>query len=55
MKVITEAVCILCVLFTIGVAGGLERGLTTITGALIAWGVAAGIAAVAIAVRAKAG
>ena len=36
-----EAVLILLGLFILGVAGGLERGLIGIGGALIAWGAAA--------------
>ena len=52
MKTITELVMGLSVLFIIGVAGGLEKGLLSIPGALIAWGVAAVIGAVALAIRA---
>lgn len=54
MKTLTEAVCILCGLFVVGVAGGLEQGLTTPTGAVIWCGVAAGIAAISVAIRARA-
>ena len=54
MKTLMEAVVILCLLATIGIAGGLERGLLSIAGALVAWAVTACIAAIAMAVRAKA-
>ena len=51
MKTITELIMGLSVLFIIGVAGGLEKGLLSIPSALIAWGVAAVVGAVALAIR----
>lgn len=54
MKTFLEAVCILCLLAVIGIAGGLETGRATVTGALIAWGVVAGIATIAGIARVKA-
>ena len=41
MKTIRDIICLLAGLFILGVAGGLEKGLISIGGALIAWGAAA--------------
>lgn len=54
MKTFLEAIVIVCLLAIVGIAGGLEKGMVSIVGAFVAWGVAAIVAAIAIAVRAKA-
>lgn len=53
MKTLTELIIGVSGLFSIGVAGGLERGFVGIGGAFIAWGCAAAVIAVAVAVRRK--
>lgn len=54
MKAITEMIVGITGLFSVGVAGGLERGYVGIAGALIAWACAAVVIAVAVKVRGKA-
>lgn len=54
MKTATELIAGVSGLFSLGVAGGLERGFVGIGGALIAWACAAVVIAVAVLVRRKA-
>lgn len=48
MKTIRDFICLLAGLFILGVAGGLEKGLLTIGGALLAWGASAVVIGAAI-------
>ena len=48
MKAIRDIVCLLAGLFILGVAGGLEKGLISIGGALLAWGISAMVISIAI-------
>lgn len=47
MKTLTELIIGVSGLFSIGVAGGLERGYIGIGGAFIAWGCATAVIAIA--------
>ena len=51
---IREAAVILAGLFIIGVAGGLEKGMVSVQGALIAWGLAVVTIAVLVLIPKKA-
>lgn len=53
MKTLTELIIGVSGLFSVGVAGGLERGFVGIGGAFIAWACSAVVIAVAVAVRRK--
>lgn len=48
MKAIRDIVCLLAGLFILGIAGGLEKGLISIGGALLFWGIAAVAISIAI-------
>lgn len=54
MKTLTEMIVGVTGLFSVGVAGGLERGYVGIGGALIAWAVSAVVIAVSVLARKKA-
>ena len=45
---IKELIIILAALFAWGVAGGLEKGMLTIPGALLAWGAAVAVIVITI-------
>lgn len=48
MRTVRELVCGLAGLFTLGVAGGLEKGLLTVGGAVLAWAGAAMVIGIVI-------
>jgi hypothetical protein len=48
MKAIRDIICLLAGLFILGVAGGLEKGLISIGGALLAWGISAMVISIVI-------
>lgn len=48
MKAIRDIICLLVGLFILGVAGGLEKGLISIGGALLAWGISAMVISIVI-------
>lgn len=48
MKAIRDIICLVVGLFVLGIAGGLEKGLISIGGALLAWGISAMVISIAI-------
>ena len=48
MKAFRDIVCLLAGLFILGVAGGLEKGLISIGGALLCWGISAVVISIVI-------
>ena len=48
MKTIRDIICLFVGLFILGIAGGLEKGLISIGGALLCWGIAAVVISIAI-------
>lgn len=48
MKTIRDIICLLAALFILGIAGGLEKGLISIGGALLAWGASAVVISIVI-------
>ena len=48
MKAIRDIICLLAGLFILGIAGGLEKGLISIGGALLAWGISAMVISIVI-------
>ena len=48
MRTVRELICGLAGLFTLGVAGGLEKGLLTVGGAVLAWAAAAAVIGITI-------
>lgn len=48
MKTIRDIICLFVGLFVLGIAGGLEKGLISIGGALLAWGISAMVISIAI-------
>lgn len=48
MRTVRELVCGLAGLFVLGVAGGLEKGLLTVGGAVLAWAAAAAVIGITI-------
>lgn len=48
MKAIRDIICLLAGLFILGVAGGLEKGLISIGGALLCWGISAVVISIVI-------
>lgn len=51
MKTIRDIICLFVGLFVLGVAGGLEKGLISIGGALLAWGISAMVISIVILVE----
>lgn len=48
MKTIRDIICLFVGLFVLGIAGGLEKGLISIGGALLAWGISAMVISIVI-------
>ena len=48
LKMLSEVICIIAGLFILGTAGGLEKGLIGIPGALVAWAAAGAVILIAV-------